>query len=572
MWSLPFLQPRHFQPLPLFYSEWLAAVLGLAALFVFVLPRYARELEVPWIAVTPLALIGVLVLHLALVKAAYPQQVFTAVLYLVWAAALMVLGALLRREIGLPRMSITLAWFLLAGGFLSAIAAMLQHYEARGFLESVIATRIGARAYGNLVQANHFTDYLVLAIASLLFLHARRQVALGVAVLFSCVLVFALALAGSASAWAYLAGVAVLAALLYLMDRRIEHRNLLVFAAVMLPAFALAQWLAQSPLSSAPAALETSTERLIGQIEGVATRLQLWRDAWIMFAQSPLLGAGHGQYIWHHFLLAQSLDAPPLSAYANHAHNIVLHLMAETGLLGTGVVAAGIALWLWGFRRIALGLDAWWLLVLLTILALHSMLEYPLWYAYFLGIAAVLLGAGEHRFLRWKSEQVVRVGSIGLLVVGWLSAASLIHNYYRLEVALFPQPGTATTAQRERAHRDLLSVHGSLLTPYVELALARALDLDTQNLDRKIEFSARVMRFAPTPVIAYQHAALLALKGDQAEAIRYLDHAVAAYPERLREYAIEFAALKGRSGAAVGAFQDRLRQHLQAQRRVAPVG
>src|SRR5512133_603735 len=33
MWSLPLLQPFHYYPMPSVYSEWLASVLGLAALW-----------------------------------------------------------------------------------------------------------------------------------------------------------------------------------------------------------------------------------------------------------------------------------------------------------------------------------------------------------------------------------------------------------------------------------------------------------------------------------------------------------------------------------------------------------
>lgn len=566
MWTLPFLQPRHFYPLPLFYSEWLALFLGLAALCVLLLPRSAKELDLPWIALTPLALIGILLLHLVLLKAAYPQQIVLAMLYLLWAAGLILLGSQLRRETGLAAMSAALAWFVVAGGLLSALAGILQHFEIRGFLEPVIATKIGARAYGNLVQANHFADYISLALASLSFLCARGRIPVVVAGLLSCLLLFVLSLGGSASAWLYLVAIAALAALLYVRDKQADHRRLLIFSILLLPGFALAQWLAQLSWGAPPALFITPTERLFDQVNGIGPRLQLWGDAWLMFLRSPLLGVGFGQFAWQHFLLAATLDSPPLAAHANHAHNIFLHLLAETGLLGAVTLLVGVGIWLWGLRRLTLGLDSWWLLAMLAVLGIHSMLEYPLWYAYFLGVASILLGAGDSRFIRLKAQRAARAGFAVLMAVGWISAFSLLRNYYVLEVSLFPRSNTASKAELDRAYRDLMSVHGSLLTPYVELAFARAFDLDRQNLEQKIEFSGRVMRFAPTAVIAYQHAALLALNGDQSQAVRYLDHAVAAYPERLGEFAAEFAGIRGRNSAALGPFHDRLRKHLEAQR------
>ncbi|HEY4646304.1 MAG TPA: hypothetical protein VIH25_08490, partial [Steroidobacteraceae bacterium] len=252
MWCLPFIQPRHHFPLPHFYSEWLAAVLGLAALTLVVMPRYAQGLPLPRIALTPLALVVLLLFHLVLLKAAYAQQVFLAMLYLLWAAGLMVLGALLRREVGLTALCAVLAWFLVAGGLLNAVAGILQHYELRGPLESLIATKLTPRAYGNLVQANHFADHMALALASLGLLFARHRLPAWVVSLLAGVLLFALALAASISAWLYVALLAILAAGLYARDRTSANRRLAVYAMALLLGFAAAQGLTGLPWLEAP--------------------------------------------------------------------------------------------------------------------------------------------------------------------------------------------------------------------------------------------------------------------------------------------------------------------------------
>lgn len=567
MFALPFLQPRHLRPLALFYSEWLAFVLGLAALSIFVLPRDTREFEVPRITLVPLALFVVLLIQLALGKAAYPQQIFLGAGYLVWAAALMVLGARLRREFGLPAMAATLAWFILAGGVLSALAAVLQHYEARGILEGVIATKIGPRAYGNLVQPNHMADYLSLALASLLFLHACGRLPLALAVLLAGLLLFALALTASIGAWLYVAAIGVVAALCF-RQRKAAYGSLLYFSLTLIPAFAVAQWVAVDLLPSTATSFVSAAERLVTPDGGIELRLHLWRNAWMMFTQAPLLGVGFGQYTWHQFLLTGTSPSPGLEAYANHAHNILLQLLAELGAAGALMLIAGVLAWAWGLRRLAAELHNWWALVLLVILGIHSLLEFPLWYAYFLGIAAVLLGATDSGVFHLKMQPATRAGVAVLLVAAWFGALSLGRNYYVLEVSLFPSPEGTPQAELERKHRELLSVHGSLLTPYVELAVARALDLTTENIDRKIEFSNRVLRFAPTPVVSYQHAALLALKGEKRQALEFLDRAVAVYPGRLADYAREFSGLKGRDDAVVAAFRERIHLHLEAQRRL----
>ena len=569
MWCLPFIQPRHHFPLPLFYSEWLAAVLGLAALTVVVMPRYAQGLPLPRIALTPLALVVLLLFHLVLLKAAYAQQVFLAMLYLVWVAALMVLGALLRREVGLTALCTVLAWFLVAGGLLNAVAGILQHYELRGPLESLIATKLTPRAYGNLVQANHFADHMALALASLGLLFARDRLPAWVVSLLAGVLLFALALAASISAWLYVALLAILAAGLYARDSTSANRRLAVYAMALLLGFAAAQGLTGLPWLEAPLPVVTATERLFEPVPSVGIRLQLWHEALLIFLQSPLMGVGIGQFAWHHFTLADTAGVAPLGGLFNNAHNIVLQLMAEMGAAGMLILVGGVVVWLWGLRRLPFTPDSWWMLSLLGVVGLHSLIEFPLWYAYFLGIAAVVFGAGECAHHSVRRPHVAQVGFGVLLVAGWLSAASLVRNYYVLEVSLFPRPQKATRAEIEWTNRELLSVHGSLLTPYVELAFARVLDLDSRDLDRKLQFSGRVMRFAPTAVIAYQHSLFVALKGDLTEAARLLDRAVAVYPERLGAFTSDLANLDTADKMKIAPYLDRLHKHREAQQRRA---
>jgi hypothetical protein len=104
----------------------------------------------------------------------------------------------------------------------------------------------------------------------------------------------------------------------------------------------------------------------------------------------------------------------------------------------------------------------------------------------------------------------------------------------------------------------------------VELAFARVLDLDSDGLDRKLQFSGRVMRFAPTAVIAYQHAFFVALKGDLAEATRLLDRAVAVYPERLEPFTRDLSNLNADDRAKLAPFLERVSKHIRRQQ-AAPV-
>ena len=567
MCALPFLQPRHSYPLPSFYSEWLAFVLGLAALFPLVLRRYNRPLHVPWIAIPPLVLAAVLMIHIALLKSTYPQQTLLAVAYLVWGASIIVLSGVLTRQFGLVTMYRTIAWFVLVGGILNAAAAILQHYDARGFLEPLIATKMGDTLYGNLAQENHFADQMALTLASLVFLNATGRLRTAIAAVLCIPLLVVLDLSGSRSAWLFLAAIATLALVFFLRDRSAVNRRALVFCLLLIPGFALAHFLTYLPWLAGATPQVTTAERLFRLAAGNSVRFQLWREAWLMFLDAPLLGVGWGQFAWHYFLFGGSLAGVSLTGLYNHAHNVLFQLLAETGLAGALVILVGSVLWIAGVVRTTMRIETWWLLAALAILGVHSMLEYPLWNSYFLGLACVFLGAGETRIVTLHQTRLARTAVGALMLIGAATSFSMLSGYQRLEAVLYRQYADSTQETLAHSQREMMSVYaGFLLAPYVELAYARDISLDRVNIDEKLMFTGRVMRFAPTGMVAYRHAALWALKGNEREALRYLDHAVAVYPTLLEKFAAEFNALDLATQPVARAFSDALNQRLLDRR------
>jgi hypothetical protein len=113
----------------------------------------------------------------------------------------------------------------------------------------------------------------------------------------------------------------------------------------------------------------------------------------------------------------------------------------------------------------------------------------------------------------------------------------------------------------------MMTVSGSFfLSPYVDVAYARDITLDMNDIERKLAFTARVMRFAPTGMVAYRHAALLALRGDEANARAVLARAAATYPTYLEDFVLEFAEAKTGNPAAHGRFMADLRAMAAQQR------
>ena len=573
MWTLPFLQPLHRSPLTSFYSEWLALALGLVALVPLAAGQRWRETAIPATAFFLAVFAALVGLHQLLGLVPYPGQTLTVVLYLAWAMLLMVLGATLRGEIGLAAVAGTLAWFLFAGGVLGALTGVAQHFELAALLDPLVARKAAKVVHGNLGQPNHYASYTALALASLVYLYASGRMRFAVAAVVAVLLVYVLGLSGSRSAWVYLAILLVLA-LLHAWRTGAAGRRPAIFVLLLIAAFIAAQGLATLTSTAAPdtastdAVVVTSAERLFTGANTSDARKQLTHEAWWMFKQAPLAGVGWGQFPWHDFSYRAMTGAGIWGWPFNHAHNIVLQLLAETGLAGCALVVIAGLHWLWAQRRSPFDLERWWLLALLGVLGAHSMVELPMWYAYFLGIAAVALGAGSERNFTAGPGRGASAVVLALLVAGAIPLVTSFGAYRDFE-RLFARDGTAPegaarAAILSRAHRE------AVLKPYAEIALTFGIEVDRTRLREKLELNGRVLRFAPLEVVAFRQAQLLALAGEREAARRQFAQAARVYPAESQAAADAVRALAAKHPAEGGPLLE-LAAEILAEQRAARV-
>jgi O-antigen ligase len=546
-WTVPFLQPYHRFPLAAFYNEWLAFGLGLAALLWLATQAPWRDAEFPVVALVPPALALLIGAQAALGRVPYPEQAVTATLYLLWASLLMLLARALSRELGAAAVATTLAWCLLGGGLLSALAGLLQHYHPLPALEFLVTPKMSPRVYGNLGQPNHFAAYVTMALCSAAYLHGSGRLNAAWAAACAVLLLPVLVLSASRGPWFYLVLLAALALLLARARRDAGSRRLLVFTLCLIPGLVIAGFVvgqggvAVPSTAADPGGQVTSAQRLFEAATGVDPRVQLAAEAWRMFLSAPLLGAGFGQFAWHHFLHAAETGAAAAPGVYNHAHNIVLHLMAETGAAGALLVTGAAVLWLADLKGTKLDLEWWWVLALLGILGAHSMMEHPLWHSYFLGIAAVLLGLGARRAVRLRLAGFARVTVACLMLAGWFNLVSVLPHYRDFERLVFLPAARSSSPVDEQAFIEAIArVHREpLLAPYVELAAAYSINVSEERLPQKLALVTRAMRFAPVPHMVYRQALLLALAGEREAARRQWERSLLVYPGKAALFASE---------------------------------
>jgi O-antigen ligase len=333
---------------------------------------------------------------------------------------------------------------------------------------------IPGRAVGNLRQPNHLSTLLLWSAVAVVPLletaalrrHAVAKVALGV--LFAAML-FGVVLSGSRTGLLGVAGLVVWG----LVDRRLSRtsRGLLLAS----PLICLFGWMLLGALSSLlnTGALGASTR--LGESQDYSSgRWSIWRDTLVLIAQNPWFGVGFGEFNFA-WTLTPSADRNP--QFFDHTHNLALHLAVELGL-PLALLVLGLLAWgLWQAfdrsRRIdgGEGVARRAALVMVLLMALHSQLEYPLWYAYFMLPTAfawgLCLGGGAEAQNSRPSPWMAVAG-----VAMMLCAAVTVWDYKKV-VAIFSPPTDSTATL---ADRIVLGRHSWFFAHHADYALVTTID------------------------------------------------------------------------------------------------
>lgn len=194
--SAPFLNPYHYFPLLTFYTEWLAFVIGLAALAAIAAAPSRNPMPIPGLSIGLLLLAALLVLQALLGQVAIPQRSALGALYAIWAALVVILGAWLRSEIGEAMLARTLQRWLALAGLLAAASGFIQYYHIPlpfGVYSAVQPLNV---MFGTVNQPNNFADYLGCALVSVAFLRARNSLAIAPSLIVALPVAAAMALSG----------------------------------------------------------------------------------------------------------------------------------------------------------------------------------------------------------------------------------------------------------------------------------------------------------------------------------------------------------------------------------------
>ncbi|MCH8178833.1 MAG: O-antigen ligase C-terminal domain-containing protein [Proteobacteria bacterium] len=286
---------------------------------------------------------------------------------------------------------------LTAAGLIGLVLGLVQVFHPAWADGAFLAVpTMAGRAVGNLRQPNHFSTLLVFACAAAAWLGAHGRLHERLAAL--CVAGFIGGIVLTASRTGML-GMAFLT-LWGCLDRRLPRT--LRWTLIAAPAIYGVAWGGMWLWSHADRSVAFAAEaRLHDGSDISSSRFKIWANVLELIRQQPWLGVGYGRFNFA-WTMTPFPDRPV--AFFDHTHNLPLQWAVEFGvpmallMLGLCLLAMWRVLQPWrpagatgqASAYHTVGASA----VILAIAGLHSLLEYPLWYSYFLWPTAFALGLG----------------------------------------------------------------------------------------------------------------------------------------------------------------------------------
>lgn len=385
----------------------------------------------------------------------------------------------------------------------SAISCVIAYRQWFHLADSDFEINLaGGRVYANLGQPNNLATLLLMGCAALLYFYEKRRASGCVLALIAACLLLGVVLTQSRTPWITFLFLGFYC--FYMLRKQKMRFNLWL---LLIWVFYFSALTITMPLVSevmgfgAYSLIERST----------SGRMQLWYQLSIALKEYWLFGVG-----WNQVSVAQTVVSlsHPLPMITEHSHNVVLDLLLWNGvLLGGGIV---VACFVWCIALIRRVTDAEGIFAVLVGLAVgvHSLLEFPLEYAYFLIPLGLLLG-GASPSVRMVLNVPIRLVTIFLLF-GGIVLVRIVFEYGLLQREEFSRKindaGVIGFERQYDSSAVILLTQLSALMEYRRMIPRKGEDEESLADIRKL-----VWRY-PYLTNLYRYALILQLNGRRHEA------------------------------------------------------
>lgn len=372
---------------------------------------------------------------------------------------------------------------------------------------------VGNRPFANLAQANHLATLLCLGVLGCFFLYETKKINKYFLALCTIIFLFVIALTQSRTPWIF--SVIFLLTIFFKQRHymfRLSFSAILGWMSVYIMLVFSIPYIAEllSPYFSIIRTMDVLERATSGYL-----RLEIWNQAIHAIIEKPWFGYG-----WNQTSAAQYsvIDRYPGKEWFSSAHNIVLDVILWSGVFLGGLITIYFAKTYITCLIYNKNLDTIFACLLIMPVLIHSFLEYPFKYAYFLLPVGILWGV----MISEKKDNFIKVKSLYFKMVAILGLVLVCYTFKEFSEVIDNNVAANTYEMNERTDNFELAYPVYILDEFEVRSQWFALNPYTKLNQKELAKYERIVSLHITPYDLIKYAKLLAYNNNEYEAKRQL--------------------------------------------------
>lgn len=314
------------------------------------------------------------------------------------------------------------ATVILATAFVLAVQAMVRALDLDFMTDWIVGVGAKRRPGSNLSQPNHLATFLNWGVVCLTYLHFKGRVRVFFFYFALSLLAFGLVLAESRTGLLSFTCICAVLAYMRVDGRAVKSLGLLVAWCATCISFVWWPdiWNFIQIIDVAPPGINVNS----------SGRIELWLQTLRAIAIHPFIGWGYRQFAWAHMSTLADVDSAIVATYS---HNLILDLLVWFGLPFGSLLTLLMFRWICNQVMCSRTLEQKIALLFLLPFGIHTMLEFPHMYLYFLIPVSLSIGALSAFQVAAPKIQLPSRVFHGIYVVVFLLATWSVYEYFLLE-------------------------------------------------------------------------------------------------------------------------------------------
>ena len=534
-----------FEPSSTFWAQISFAYIGMIFFCYIILTH--KKIYIPYVVI-PLSLFGFyLTIQPHITPMSFPGLNYITTIEMFICILIAITTNTIIYNYNLRIFTIYLSVAILIGVIIQSGIGFIQYANLFKYFHGIIfydSSHPNTNIFGHFGQRNHYCHFLTWGVFALIYLFHQKIINKYFFAIIMFWLMFSITIASSRSVFLYFGCANIITLFYWVLYKRQDLLKiflLTIIATLTLFAFEYLYPIITEHLNHNTQILSGFSRLQHSESGGeFGRRLVEWKKAIVVFLSNTVTGCGwYGYAHYSVFLYKLFPNAPLNDGLFTNCHNLILQLLAETGIIGTLMVCVGILYIIYKMLRMSVCANAVEIIIILCMIAttlIHSMVEYPLWYLYFLGVFVIFLSITTP--IKTMNNKIITIAFMPFITLLFYIMITKSIIFDKL-VNYIDTPDKAsifkinTQNLLDIANKDQLMSYFAIFTLDNYIEPDGEFSLQSLSLGEMLEYENKFVLFQPYPLNLTKLAKIEWNMGNKNTAIMLAHTAKNAYPNYL---------------------------------------